>query len=87
MLHIALDFPFGPLPSTIIFVSSRKWSDTSISPVSPDITAQTRDRRTHVLRPVSPRCSGLIFPQNHANLLYHFCTNRAKIYIELYRFL
>ena len=39
--------------------------------------------------------SGLLHPveagsfslKNHANLLYHFCTKRVKIYIELYRFL
>lgn len=37
-----------------------------------------------LLRPVA---AGLFSLKNHANLLYHFCTNRVKIYIELYRFL
>ena len=87
MLHIALDFPFGPLPGTIIFVTSRKWSDTPNSPASPDITAQTKAGGRTSSGLFHPVAAGSFFLKNHANLLYHFCTNGAKIYIELYRFL
>ena len=34
-----------------------------------------------------PVAAGSFSLKNHANLLYHFCTKRVKIYIELYRFL
>ena len=34
-----------------------------------------------------PVVAGSFFLKNHANLLYHFCTKRVKIHIELYRFL
>ena len=35
----------------------------------------------------NPVAAGSFPLKNHANLLYHFCTNRVKIYIDLYRFL
>jgi len=40
ILHIVPDFPVEPLPGTIIFVTSRKWFDTSIPLVSQDSTAR-----------------------------------------------
>ena len=85
ILHIVPDFPVEPLPGTIIFVTSRKWSDTPNSPVSPDITAQ---RRSEDACPPAffTAAAGSFSLKNHANLLYHFCTKRVKIYIELYRF-
>lgn len=87
ILHIVPDFPVEPLPGTIIFVTSRKWSDTPNSPVSPDITAQKKVGGRMSSGLLHPVAEGSFSLKNHANLLYHFCTKRVKIYIELYRFL
>jgi hypothetical protein len=87
ILHIVPDFPVEPLPGTIIFVTSRKWSDTPNSPVSPDITAQKKVGGRMSSGLLHPVAAGSFSLKNHANLLYHFCTKRVKIYIELYRFL
>jgi hypothetical protein len=72
ILHIVPDFPVEPLPGTIIFVTSRKWSDTPNSPVSPDITAQTR-------RPEDARPPAFFTPLQRA----HFSSKTTQIYCTI----